>query len=304
MSRLRIVPALALVLSATAGAAVDPVLLNLVMPQAKVLYGIQVQPALTSPFGQFALSRIPNDQVLTRFMAASGFDLQRDLREVLIATSFDGSNGADTLILARGTFAPDKVTAIAAQIGATLSDYAGVSMFILPQDQDPRAFAFLDDSIIAIGSEAAIRGVIGRRAATETAFSAALLQKALDVAATQDAWCATVTPLTALVPRGSTGGFDPTPLLEIVTESWVGLHFDAGGGVALSAEALTHSLPEARQLAGMLGLASGMLKGTPAAVLQNASFTARGPVMRVNLTISERDVERSFTAATPPRAAR
>jgi len=303
MSRLRIVPVLALVLSATAGAAVDPVLLNLVMPQAKVLYGIQVQPTLTSPAGQFALSRVPNTQVLTRFMAASGFDLQRDLREVLIATSFDGTSGADTLILARGTFAPDKVRAIAAQIGATVSDYSGVSMFILPQDQDPRAFAFLDDSIVAIGSEPAIRSVIGRRAATETAFSAALLQKALDVAATQDAWCATVTPLPALIPRGSTGGFDPTPLLESVTESWVGLHFDAAG-VALSAEALTHSLPEARQLAGMLGLASGMLKDTPAAVLQNASFTARGPVMRVNLTISERDVERSFPGAAPPRAAR
>jgi hypothetical protein len=303
MSRLRIVPVLALLLSATAGAAVDPVLLNLVMPEAKVLFGIQVQPTLTAPFGQFALSRIPNTQVVTRFMAASGFDLQLDLREVLIATSFDGSGAADTLILARGTFAPDKVTAIAAQIGATVSTYGGVSMFILPQDQAPRAFAFLDDSTLAIGSEPAIRGVIDRRTATQPTFSGTLLQKALDVAATHDAWCATATPLTALIPRGATGGFDPTPLLGSVTESWVGLHFDAAG-VALSAEALTHSLPEARQLAGLLGLASGMLKGTPASVLQNASFTARGPVMRVNLTISEQDVERSFPAAVPPRAAR
>lgn len=56
MNRLSFLPALAFLISTTAPAAVDPALLNLVPPEAKVLYGIQVQATLASPFGQFAFS--------------------------------------------------------------------------------------------------------------------------------------------------------------------------------------------------------------------------------------------------------
>ncbi len=54
----------------------------------------------------------------------------------------------------------------------------------------------------------------------------------------------------------------------------------------------------------MLKLVSGMVKGTPAAALQNAQVSASGPVMRVILTVPEQDLERSFPAAAPRRAAR
>ena len=47
-----------------------------------------------------------------------------------------------------------------------------------------------------------------------------------------------------------------------------------------------------------------MVKGTPAAMLQNAQVSASGPVMRVILTVPEQDLERSFPAAAPRRAAR
>jgi len=311
MNRLAIVPALALLISATAEAAVDPNLMGLVMPEAKVLYGIQVQQTLASPFGQYAISHLPQNDAMKRFEVATGFELQRDLREILVASSTTGnlSDGSDALVLASGAFAPDKVLALATVIGAKVSDYRGVPMITPPQQRDSRAqqrddrvFAFLDASTIAIGSEPLIHGVIDRHA-TMAVFAGPLFQKALDASATHDAWFATVTPLTDLIPAGSTGGFDPTTLLQSVIESWVGVHFDTNG-LTLSAEALTHSATEAQGLAGMLKLMSGMVKGTPAAALQNAQVSASGPVMRVILTVPEQDLERTFHGAAPRRAAR
>jgi hypothetical protein len=304
MNRYAIVPALALLVSATAGAAVDPKLLGLVMPEAKVLYGVQVQQTLASPFGQFAISHLPQNDAMKHFQAATGFDLQRDLREIVVASSTAGNLGdsPDVLVLASGAFAPEKVLALATVIGAKVSDYGGVAMITPPQQRDARVFAFLDSSTIAIGSEAAVRGAIDRHA-TLAIFSGPLFQKAVDASATHDAWFATVTPLTDLIPAGSTGGFNPATLLQSVMESWVGVHFDSSG-VTLSAEALTHSATEAQGLAGMFMLVSGMVKGTPAAMLQNAQVSANGPVMRVILTVPEEDLERSFPAAARHRAAR
>lgn len=301
MNRHSFVPVLALLVSATAGAAVDPDLLKFVMPEAKVLYGIQVRQTLASPFGQFALSQMPADGPIARFTAATGFELQRDLREILMANAspFGPGQNADALILASGTFATDKFIALATIAGATVSDYHGVAT-IATQGRGGQVFAFLDSSTIAIGSEDMLHGVIDRRDSA-TYFSGPLSLKARDASAAGDAWFATVSPFE--VSSSSAGGFNPAMLLQSVIESWAGVHFDAGG-LTLSAEALTHSPTEAQGLVGMLKLASGMVKGTPAAALQNAQVTASGPVMRVTLTITEEDLERSIPLGARRRAAR
>ena len=106
-----------------------------------------------------------------------------------------------------------------------------------------------------------------------------------------------------LIPATPFRGFNPATLLQSVIETWAGLHFDASG-VTLFAEALTHSDIEAQGLAGVLKLAAGMVKGTPAAALQNAQVTASGPVTRITLTVAEQDLEHSFPFAAPQRAAR
>jgi len=303
MNRHAYVPVLAFVISATASAAVDPALLNLVMPEAKVLYGIQVQATLASPFGQFAISHLPVNAV-TRFAAATGFEVQRDLQEVVVASATSGNtnDGSDALILARGTFPSDKFIALASVTGATVYDYHGVSV-ITPQERGAKVFAFLDSSTLVVGSEAALRDVIDRRASGAT-FAGPLLQKAKDASAAADAWFATVTPLIDMIPPTSNNGiFNPATLLQGVIETWAGLHFD-NVGVTLFAEALTHSDTEAQGLAAVLRLAAGMVKGTPAAALQNAQVTAAGPVTRIILSVAERDLERSFPSTAPRRAAR
>ncbi len=300
MTRLSFLPPLAFLLSlATAHAAVDPALLNLAPPEAKVLYGLQVQATLASPFGQFALSHLPANAV-TRFAAATGFQVQRDLQEVVVASN--ATDGSDALILARGTFPSDKFIALAPVTGATVYDYHGVSV-ITPPERNTKVFAFLDPTTLVIGTEPALRDVIDRRA-SGAVFAGPLLQKAKDASAAADAWFATVTPLVDMIPPTTDGGiFNPATLLQSVIETWAGLHFD-NVGVTLFAEALTHSDTEAQGLAAVLRLAAGMVKGTPAAALQNAQVTAAGPVTRITLSIAEPDLERSFPSTAPRRAAR
>src|ERR1700676_3734489 len=76
--------------AATAMAGVDPGLLNLVMPDAKILTGIQVDQSQASPFGQYVLSQMQfNDPGFQKFMTVTGFDPRSDLHEILAATSAD-----------------------------------------------------------------------------------------------------------------------------------------------------------------------------------------------------------------------
>ena len=301
MNPLRVAPILlAIVASVAAEAAIDPALLDLAPPGAKVLCGIQVQQALSSPFGQFLLSRMPgNGATLLGFAAATGFDPRRDLREVLLAGSVAPGNGNDGVLLARGTFQIDKLIALAATIHASNANYAGVPL-ITPAEPRAPTIAVLDSSTMAIGSESAVKSVIDRRAA-RLAFSGPLAEKALAASASGDAWVATVTPLAALAPANT--GSVPVTFVQAVIESSAGLRFDAGG-VTLSAEALTHSANEAEGLVTVLKFVAGMVKGPQGAALQGAQFASSGPVTRITLTIPEQDLERAFPATPQGRAAR
>src|SRR5580700_1979973 len=70
----------------TASAA-DSQLLSLVMPDAKVLAGVNVDSAKASPFGMYVLTQLQsNNTQLQQLIALTGFDPTRDVDEVLAAT--------------------------------------------------------------------------------------------------------------------------------------------------------------------------------------------------------------------------
>ncbi|MEJ7606933.1 MAG: hypothetical protein WKF37_11850 [Bryobacteraceae bacterium] len=79
MKRLLFVAALAI----TSAFGVDSTLLNLVSPDALVVGGIYVDRTVASPFGQFLLSRIKDDEpAFKQFVNTTGFDPRRDLRRL------------------------------------------------------------------------------------------------------------------------------------------------------------------------------------------------------------------------------
>ena len=93
-------PAIALLLFSGLLPAADQQLMNLLMPDAKVVAGVNVDQAKNSPFGQFMLSRMQaGDGGLGKLTGATGFDPRRDLREILMGTV--GQPGQKGLVLAR-----------------------------------------------------------------------------------------------------------------------------------------------------------------------------------------------------------
>src|SRR5215467_11736565 len=99
--------------------AADPQLLNLVMPDAKVLAGVNVEQAKGTQFGQYVLNQLQtHDTEMQKLIAATGFDPRRDVREVLVAS--DGAPQSKRgLALARGNFDIAKITATATAHGVS-----------------------------------------------------------------------------------------------------------------------------------------------------------------------------------------
>src|SRR5579872_6538666 len=116
--------------------AADPQLLGLVMPDAKVLAGVNVDQAKTTPFGQYVLSQMQSqDQHMQKLIALTGFDPTRDVHELLVASnSVGGSNVPSGLFVARGNFDGGRIAAAAQGDGAILESYKGVNII-----EDPKA---------------------------------------------------------------------------------------------------------------------------------------------------------------------
>jgi len=94
--------------------AADLQLLNLVMPDAKVVAGVNVEQAKGTQFGQYLLSLAQNhDPSMQELIDMTGFDPTRDVREVLVASV--GTSRSSGLVLSRGTFDVARITAAATQ---------------------------------------------------------------------------------------------------------------------------------------------------------------------------------------------
>src|SRR3954454_4643447 len=75
--------------------AADPQLLSLVMPDAKVVAGVNVDQAKTSPFGQYVLSQMQlQDTEFQKLVMLTGFDPTRDVHELLVATNGTGKENS------------------------------------------------------------------------------------------------------------------------------------------------------------------------------------------------------------------
>jgi hypothetical protein len=300
------------VLTASAAmAAVDPVLLDLVMPDAKALAGVQVDQAQSSALGQYLLSQLNTDANLEKLTSATGFDPRHDLHEILAA----GVGGAGGMLLVRGNFQPAKIEAAAVQAGAVSSMYNGIDLITFKpapsgtgtQTKRPGSVAFLDASTAIIGQTADVEAAIDRHA-SGVLFSGDLAQKAQEVASLNDAWFATLMPPSGLLagklqnPNG--GNLAAGNPFQAVLQTSGGVKF-ASTGVTVSADAVTRSDQDAQALMNVLQFLASMVRSNNnqnpdaakiSAILQGATLTTNGPVLHVSLTVPEQQVEELLTA--------
>ena len=275
-------------------ATVDPGLLNLVMPDAKFLAGVRVDQSEASPFGQFLLAQVPGDNAgFQMFIATTGFDPRRDLREVLVASDGQATGARRGLLLARGTFQPARILTAARTSAATVSSYRGIDVLTSPVQPSSFSAAFLDASTLIGGDPEAVRAAIDRHIAG-TVFSSPLAIQAAEASATNHAWFVTTVPVASLLGKlGDLNGMSPQNLLKTVSS--------VSGGVMFGTDAVTITLTtasetekDAHALAEVMKFLGNMMAQTASALVDQA-----GALVHMTVSLSEQQAERSLKSRLP-----
>jgi hypothetical protein len=274
--------------------AADPQLLTLVMPDAKVLAGVNVEQAKGTQFGQFVLNQLQtHDTQMQQLVALTGFDPRRDVRELLVAS--DGVPGGKTgLALAKGNFDAAKLTAMAIVQGVVTEVYNGITILKEPKTQQA-GMAFLDATTVAAGDIASVKGAIDRLK-TPQSLPADVAVKVNQWSNSQDAWGITTVPPSSLVPAGAVTGKPgaPNPIMNAgqnVQSAAGGVKF--GDNVVFSGEAQCDTAQNAKTLgdvAQMLVNIAQMQAGqdaTAAALIKSVSVTASGTTVRVMASLPQ-----------------
>ncbi len=292
----------AFLLSAALLPAADAVLLNMVMPDTKLLVDVNVAKAENSPFGQFILQSMPKDG-FSQFTAASGFDPRTDLTEVLAANNGTKKTG---LILARGRFnAAQLGSAAVTMAGFTTSVYNGAQL-LTPAKAGGDVMAIVLDStpatIALMGDEASVKAALDRRTG-KNPLNPALAAKVTEYAGA-DAWSVSLVPLANL---GAAGVASPLgagmqgELLKKVTETSAGITFSSP--IQISGEAVADTPQDAASLgdiakflAGMIQNSSGPAGNPMSTLLQSLTVSTNQNTVKIALSIGEADLEHLLQA--------
>ncbi len=295
-------PAFAFLLFAGLVNAADPGLMNLLMPDAKVLAGINVGQAKTSPFGQFLLSQAPANTTLT---AKTGFNPRTDLNEVLMGSA--GLPARQGLILARGNFNPQLILAAAQAAGRTVETYNGVQVVTGTKNSVNHAVAFLGTTIAITGDLDSVHAAIDRRTATSTAIDPALAAQVQQLSASLDAWSVSTVPLSSLANQKLSNQQLNTvlnsDLIQSIQQTSGGVKF--GATVQLSAQAVANSSQNATALADVVRFLANMLQANapaPAAaaiasLIQSLSVQTDGSTVNLAASLPESQAESLVRAA-------
>ena len=293
----------------TAFAATDPSLLRLVMPDAKVVAGLQVTQTKNSLFGQFVLSHMQvEDDTFKKFMAQTGFDPRRDVSEIVMASNWEQATPQSRwLVVARGNFNLPSITSAATANGGVIVGFQGVNILSYTPEAKPdgkpqvaSGIAFFDSSNAVMGDLSSVKAAIQRKQSKASA-SGTLMAKVRDLSAKNDFWFVTLVPISEFagaMPDPNLSSAMKGNLLAAVHEASGGIRF--GDNVAISGEAVTRSDKDAEALVDVFKFVAGMVQlnrqndktvDKVATLLDTMELKTAGNVMTMSLTIPERLLE-------------
>lgn len=287
--------------------AADPQLVNLVMPDAKVIAGVNVEQAKGTPFGQFVLTRMQaQDHHLQQMTALTGFDPTRDLQELLFATN--AAPGSHTgLVLARGTFDGTKIQAAAQSAGAVTESYRGLTLV-----EDPKqthAFTFLADGMHAIaGDVASVKGAIDRLT-LPAPLPADVVVQVNQWSTSEDAWGLTTVPPSSLKPPAAPNPPNPalSNLFQNIQQAAGGVKF--GSAIVFTGQAQADNAQDATNVAGALqflvnvGRTQVQQKNPQLIpILQALMINASDSLVNLSLSVPEALAEQAVQAHSQARA--
>lgn len=301
--RLRFLAVFSVLSLATVASASDPQLLKLVMPDAKVVSGVDIDKVMLTPFGRFFLSQLPApDAGFQEFVTATGFDPRRDIHEILMASP--GEPGKKSgLLLVRGDFDTARILGLAKAIGKPADNYHGVDILSGGGGKThaiSQALAFLSNSIAIAGDVDSVRGAIDRRNSGNGVSDAGLSNKVASTSVSQDAWVVSIVPISSLagaVPNKNVSGALQGDLIKGIQQSSGGVRF--GSTIEISGELTARNDQDASSLADVVKFFMSMAQmSSPtsgnseiASLLHNLTVNTEANAVKVSLSIPENQVE-------------
>ena len=275
--------------------AADPRLLNLVMPDATVLAGVNVDQAKATPFGQYVLTTLIQSQAqqLQQLATQTGFDPRQDVHELLLAST-SASGNKTGLALALGAFDLGKIAAAAQAAGAGAETYGGFSIIEDPQHQN--GFAFLDSTLVVAGDLANVKAAIDRsRAGGQTiSISIALAAQVNQLSSAEDAWAISTVPPSTLRPPAAVppaAGANVQNALQKIESASGGVKFGSVVVVTGQAQAATpqdaSSLGDVMKLFVNMAQLSAAQHPEAAALAQSLVVTTQGSTVKITLSLPE-----------------
>lgn len=297
----------ALLVFGSAAFAADPQLLNMVMPDAKILAGMNGNNLRISPFGQYIISKVAALSLEPqKFVEATGFDPLQDITEVLAASNGDRTNPSN-LLLVEGTFDVQKiVTAITAHsknAQVTTSGGATVIAYTNPKTNKTIALAFPSNSIAVAGSLANVQAALIRNAGSPGAIDPALATQVNQLSSTEDEWLVSSVSLASLMPQNATSNTNSPvaqilPVLKNIQSFNGGIKF--GDNIVLTGQAASTDPQNAAALAAVIKLIASLAPGVTAnnaqltqlaQLLQTLQVSTDGSAVNISLSVPEAQAE-------------
>jgi hypothetical protein len=307
---------LAVLLALPLGAfAADPSLLQLLIPDAQVVAGLEVDSAKSSLFGQYVLSHLSvNDTKLEQFTSETGFDPRHDVSEIVIGSNWK-SNTPDNrwIVAAHGVFNIPKITSTAQAHGGLIAPYQGINMVTHLSNSDAQVdtvIAFLDGSTALVGDVTSVKAAIDRKK-RNTAVDGSIVSKAQAVSSGKDFWFVTTVPLSnfsSSVPEPNLSGAMQGNLLAAINQMSGGIRF--GDTVSISAEAVTRSEKDAQALVDVVKFFAGLVQlnrqkdptaGQVATLLDTLQTSTSGNITSISIAIPEAQLEQLLNSVHPAR---
>jgi hypothetical protein len=294
--------------------AADPQLLNLVMPDAKVVAGVNVDQAKTSPMGQYILGQVnaQSNTHLQQITALTGFDPTLHVQEVLVATSAN-PNEKSGLFLARGNFDPARIAGLVAAKGGRTETYGGATVLSDPKGEI--AFSFLSSAIVVAGDMANVKAAIDRQRTTTASLPADVLVRVNQWSSTQDAWAITTVPPTSLAPSAAMPAIPGIgPQQPGQANAFTGIQHAAGGvkfgtNVVVSANVQAATAQDATQLGDTLKLLASLAQlqsnvdPNILALSRSLTVNPNGAALNVSVSLPQDQLVALLKQATTPRKA-
>jgi len=257
----------------------DPALTAFIPPDTVVLSGVHMDQIRAAPLYRklAAQNRLPR---FDEFPAEAGFDPQRDVNEVMLA-----SDGNRVLAAARGDFKGKRPRALQP------TPYKSYQLFI---KDDRTAIAYLDDHTVLGGSHVAVRAAIDQWSTHSGSGPADLLARVRALPADAQIWAVALgwkgASAATLRQMGNAANLDrllrSVEAASLTVDFRAGVHAAATGNCRTDAEAKTLS----DQLRGFAGLARlSVPKNRPELlrVFDGIRVAQEGQLVKLNIDVPE-----------------